>query len=158
MTLAPNTLVPNTLVVVADGRKALFLRNQGDARQIDLRTTSHQEREDRKDSDIKTDASGQSPAPAGTGLAGGTMGEPDFHQQEEDRFARNLAEKINAMALAGKFDALVVIAPARTMGELRPLWHKEVRARLVGEHVKAMTDRPVSDIEALLVGEAAPPS
>lgn len=152
------TLAPNTLVLVADGRKALFLRNQGDARQIDLRTTSHQERDDRKDSDIKTDASGQSPAPAGTGLSGGTMGEPNFHQQEEDRFARDLAEKINAMALAGKFDALVVIAPARTMGELRPLWHKEVSARLVGEHVKAMTDRPVSDIEALLVGEAAPPS
>ena len=152
------TLAPNTLVLVADGRKAQFLRNEGDARQIDLRTTSHQEREDRKDSDIKTDASGQSPAPAGTGLPGGTMGEPDFHQQEEDRFARDLAEKINAMALAGKFDALVVIAPARTMGELRPLWHKEVSARLVGEHVKAMTDRPVADIEALLVGEAAPPS
>ena len=152
------TLAPNTLVLVADGRKALFLRNEGDARQIDLRTTSHQEREDRKDNDIKTDASGQSPAPAGTGLPGGTMGEPDFHQQEEDRFARDLAEKINAMALAGKFDALVVIAPARTMGELRPLWHKEVSARLVGEHVKAMTDRPVADIEALLVGEAAPPS
>ncbi|AJA08776.1 hypothetical protein SKP52_09325 [Sphingopyxis fribergensis] len=152
------TLAPNTLVLVADGRKALFLRNQGDARQIDLRTTSHQEREDRKDSDIKTDASGQSPAPAGTGLPGGTMGEPDFHQQEEDRFARDLAEKINAMALAGKFDALVVVAPARTMGELRPLWHKEVSTRLVGEHVKEMTDRPVADIEALLVGEAGPPS
>lgn len=152
------TLPSNALVLVADGRKALFLRNQGDDRQIDLRTTSHQEREDRKDSDIKTDASGQSPAPAGTGLPGGTMGEPDFHQQEEDIFARELAEKINAMALAGKFDALVVVAPARTMGELRPLWHKETSARIVGEHVKEMTDRPISDIEALLVGEGAPPS
>lgn len=152
------TLPSNALVLVADGRKALFLRNQGDDRQIDLRTTSHQEREDRKDSDIKTDAAGQSPAPAGTGLAGGTMGEADFHQQEEDRFAREIAEKINAMALAGKFDALVVVAPARTMGELRPLWHKETSARIVGEHVKEMTDRPISDIEALLVGEGAPPS
>ena len=152
------TLPHDTLVLVADGRKALFLRNQGDEQQIDLRTAAHRERDDRKDSDIKTDAAGQSPAPAGSGLPGGTMGEPDFHQQEEDRFARDLAEKINAMALAGKFDALVVIAPARTMGELRPLWHKETSARLVGEHVKEMTDRPVPDIEALLVGEAAPPS
>jgi protein required for attachment to host cells len=152
------TLAPDTLVLVADGRKALFLRNQGDARQIDLRKASHQEREDRKDSDIKTGPSGQSPAPAGTRFAGGTMGEPDFHQLEEDRFARDLAEKINAMSLAGTFDALVVVAPARTMGELRALWHKETVARIVGEHVKEMTDRPVSDIEALLVGEAAPPS
>ena len=152
------TLPNNALILVADGRKALFLRNQGDEQRIDLRTASHRTRDDRKDSDIKTDASGQSPAPAGTGLAGGTMGEPDFHQQEEDRFARDLAEKVNAMALAGQFDALVVVAPARTMGELRPLWHKEVGARIVGEHVKEMTDRPIPDIEALLIGEAAPPS
>ena len=152
------TLPNNALILVADGRKALFLRNQGDEQQIDLRTASHRTREDRKDSDIKTDAAGQSPAPGGSGLPGGTMDEPDFHQQEEDRFARDLAEKINAMALAGQFDALVVVAPARTMGELRPLWHKEVSARILGEHVKEMTDRPIPDIEALLVGEAAPPS
>lgn len=152
------TLPHDTLILVADGRKALFLRNQGDEQQIDLRTISHREREDRKDSDIKTDAAGQSPAPAGSGLPGGTMDEPDFHQQEEDRFARDLAEKINAMALAGKFDALVVVAPANTMGTLRPLWHKETVERIVGEHVKEMTDRPIPDIEALLVGEAAPPS
>lgn len=152
------TLPNNALILVADGRKALFLRNQGDEQRIDLRTASHRTRDDRKDSDIKSDASGQSPAPAGTGLPGGTMGEPDFHQQEEDRFARDLAEKINAMALAGQFDALVVVAPARTMGELRPLWHKEVSARILGEHVKEMTDRPIPDIEALLIGEAAPPS
>jgi protein required for attachment to host cells len=152
------SLSHDTLVLVADGRKALFLRNQGDEQQIDLRTASHRTREDRKDSDIKTAPSGQSPAPAGTGLSGGTMGEPDFHQQEEDRVARELSEKVNAMALAGEFDELVVVAPARTMGELRPLWHKEVSARLTGEHVKEMTDRPVADIEALLIGEGSPPS
>ena len=152
------TIDHDTLVLVADGRKALFLRNHGDAQRIDLRTASHRERADRKDSEIKTAPAGQSPAPAGTGLPGGTMDEPDFHQQEEDRFARDLAERVNAMALNGDFDALVVIAPARTMGTLRPLWHKETAARIAGEHVKEMTDRPIPDIEALLTGEAAPPS
>ncbi|QCB54973.1 host attachment protein [Sphingopyxis sp. PAMC25046] len=151
------TLPNNSLVLVADGCKALFLRNQGDEQRIDLRTASHRTRDDRKDSDIKTDAAGRSSRPAGAGGFQDTMEEPDFHQQEEDRFARDLAEKVNAMALAGQFDALVVVAPARTMGELRPLWHKEVGARIVGEHVKEMTDRPIPDIEALLVGEAAPP-
>lgn len=61
------------------------------------------------------------------------------------------------MALAGKFDALVVIAPARTMGELRPLWHQQTTARLIGEHVKEMTGRPLADIEALLLDQAVPP-
>lgn len=152
------TIAHDTLILVADGRKALFLRNHGDAQRIDLRTEAHRERADRKDSDIKTAPAGQSAAPAGIGLTGGTMEEPDFHQQEEDRFARDLAEKVNAMALAGAFDALAVVAPARTMGVLRPLWHKEVAARLVGEHVKDMTGRPIPDIEALLAGEPAPPA
>ena len=94
----------------------------------------------------------------GAGAFQDTMEEPDFHQQAEDRFARDLSDKVNAMALAGEFDDLVVVAPARTMGELRPLWHKEVQSRLAGEHVKEMTDRPIADIEALLVGDVAPPS
>ena len=152
------TIPHDTLVLVADGRKALFLRNRGDEQQIDLRTASHRERADRKDRDIKTDAAGRSGRSAGAGAYQDTMGEPDFHQQEEDRFARDLSDKVNAMALAGEFDDLVVVAPARTMGELRPLWHKEVQSRLAGEHVKEMTDRPIADIEALLVGDAAPPS
>ena len=149
--------LPNqALVLVADGRKMLFLRNHGDQNQLDLRTEAHDQREDRKDSDIKTDAPGTQGQRFGAGRP--AMDETDFHQQEEDRFARDLAEKINAMALAGQFDALVVVAPARTMGELRPLWHKEVSTRILSEHVKEMTDRPIPDIEALLIGEAAPPS
>ncbi|MBL8650220.1 MAG: host attachment protein [Sphingopyxis sp.] len=147
-------LAHDTLVLVADGRKALFLRNEGDKQQIDLRAASHEEREDRKNSDIKTAPSGQSYAPAGTGLSGGTMGEADFHQLEEDRFAKDLTAKVNAMALAGEFDDLVVVAPARTMGELRQHWHKETQRRIASEHVKEMTARPIGDIEALLIGEA----
>ena len=46
----------NALVLVADGRKMLFFRNRGDENQIDLRTEAHDRRDDRKDSDIKTDA------------------------------------------------------------------------------------------------------
>ena len=52
----------NALVLVADGRKMLFFRNHGDENQIDLRTEAHDEREDRKDSEIKTDAPGDDQA------------------------------------------------------------------------------------------------
>ena len=47
--------LPNqALVMVADGTKMLFLRNHGDENQIDLRTESHNHREDRKDPEIKS--------------------------------------------------------------------------------------------------------
>ena len=51
-------LAKNTLVLVTDGRKTLFFRNEVDVNQIDLRTESHDEREDAKDSEMKTDAPG----------------------------------------------------------------------------------------------------
>jgi len=51
--------LPNqALVLVADGKKMLFLRNHGDEELIDLRTEAHDERQDRKDRDIKSDAPG----------------------------------------------------------------------------------------------------
>ncbi|MBA3526162.1 MAG: host attachment protein [Sphingomonas sp.] len=144
------------LVLVADGKKMLFLRNQGDAEIIDLRTEAHDERQDRKDRDIKTDAPGsQSPR---VGMGRDTMEETDFHQQEEDRWVKDAAEELKKRALRNDFEALVVVAPPKALGVLRKELHKEVERRIVATFNKEMTDRPIRDIEELLIGEAAPPA
>jgi protein required for attachment to host cells len=140
----------NALVLVADGRKMLFFRNQGDENQIDLRTEAHDKREDRKDSEIKTDSPGSIHQSAGYGRS--TYEETDFHQQEEDRWIKDAAEELNRRVLRNDFEALAIIAPPRALGVLRKELHKEVEKRLVCTINKAMTDRPVPDIEALLVG------
>src|SRR5215217_8128851 len=57
----------NALVLVVDGRKMLFFRNQGDENQIDLRTEAHDEREDAYNRDIKTDAQGTASTSSGFG-------------------------------------------------------------------------------------------
>ena len=77
----------HALVLVADGRKILFFRNNGDENQIDLRTEAHDERDDRKDSEIKADAPGSIHQSAGYGRS--TYEETDFHQQEEDRWIKD---------------------------------------------------------------------
>ena len=141
----------NALVLVADGRKMLFFRNQGDEGQIDLRTEAHDEREDRKDSEIKTDAPGAIHQSAGYGRS--TYEEPDFHQQEEDRWIKDAAEELKERALCNDFDALVIVAPPKALGVLRKCLHKEVEKRVVCTVNKEMSGRPVPDIEALLVGE-----
>ncbi|MDQ3479682.1 MAG: host attachment family protein [Pseudomonadota bacterium] len=144
------------LVLVADGKKMLFLRNQGDAEIIDLRTEAHDERQDRKDREIKTDAPGsQSPR---VGMGRDTMEETDFHQQEEDRWVKDAAEELKKRALRNDFEALVVVAPPKALGVLRKELHKEVERRIVATFNKEMTDRPIRDIEELLIGEAAPPA
>ena len=151
--------IPNrALVLVADGRKLLLLRNHGDEAHLNLKTEAHDEQASLKDGEIKTDQAGQSAGPAGTGMPGGTMGETDFAQQAEDRWAADAGALLSKRALANDYDALVVIAAPKTLGVLRKNYHKEVEARLIGELAKEMTDRPIADIEAMLVGAGAPPT
>ena len=143
----------NALVLVLDGRKLLFFRNQGDENQIDLRTEAHDERADRKDSEIKTDAPGVSFSSVGSGRD--TMEEPDFHQQEEDRWVKEAAEELRMRALRNDFDALCLIAPPKALGVLRKELHKEVERRLFCTINKEMSGRPTPDIEALIESETA---
>ena len=144
-------LANNALVLVTDGRKTLFFRNHGDENQIDLRTEAHEERDDRKDSEIKSDAARSSKQSNGYGRP--SMDETDFHQLEEDRWAHSAADTVNHRVLTNDFDALAIIAPPKTLGVLRKKLHKEAERRLVCEIPKEMTRRPIPDIEALLIGE-----
>ena len=144
------------LVLVADGTKVLYLRNHGDQNLIDLRTESHDEREDRKDRELKTDSPGTNKQSMGYGRP--AMDETDFHQQEEDRWVKDAAEELKRRALRNDFEALAVIAPPRALGTLRKELHKEVEKRIVLTLIKEMSGRPIPDIEELLAGEAAPPA
>ena len=144
----------NALVLVADGTKVLFLRNHGDENQIDLRTEAHDQREDRKDSEIKTDAPGSTQQSGGYGRS--TYEEPDYHQQEEDRWIKDAAEDLKARVLRNDFDALAIVAPPKALGTLRKELHKEVERRVVCTVNKEMSGRPIPDIEALLNGHTAP--
>jgi len=144
------------LVLVADGKKVLFLRNQGDEGIIDLRTEAHDRREDAMDRDLKTDAQGAKNNTPGMGRL--AVDETDYHQQEEDKWVKDAAEELKKRALRNDFDALVVIAPPKALGVLRKELHKEVERRIVLTINKEMTDRPIPAIEELLAGEAAPPA
>ena len=144
----------NALVLVADGTKCLFLRNHGDQNQIDLRVERHDERSDAKNNEMTTDAPGTTRQSGGYGHT--AYEETDFHQLEEDRWVKQAAERVNARALRNDFDALAIIAPPRTLGELRKCLHKETVARVIIEIDKEMTGRPIPDIEALLVDKTAP--
>jgi protein required for attachment to host cells len=146
----------NALVLVADGTKALFLRNHGDQNLMDLRTEAHDKRHDRKDREIKTDAPGVARQSFGSNVP--TLDEADFHQQEKDRWAKDAAEELKRRALRNDFGALAIIAPPRTLAILRKQLHKEVERRIVLTINKEMTDRPIPDIEELLVGESTPPA
>ncbi len=130
----------NAHVLVADGAKMLFFRNEGDADHLNLQVVEAAQQADPADRDIKTDTAGQSPGH-------GTMGEADFHQQNEDRFAADAADLLNKKALAGAYEQLIIVAPAKTLGVLRKHLHGEAEKRVIGELSKDLTGQPVDGIE-----------
>ena len=161
----------NAFVLVADGRKALFFRNEGDAEFPNLQVEHAQEHVNPADRDQKTDAAGGarstqtgagSPAVAQGGSnhasgggaqfapSRGSMGETDYHQQEEDRFAAETADMLKRRALANEFESLIIVAPPKTLGELRKHYHKAVSDRLTGELAKDLTGHAVPEIEQAL--------
>jgi protein required for attachment to host cells len=165
-------LAHKSVVLVADGRKMLFLRNEGDATYPNLVVEAAEERVNPADRDQKTDAAGAaSSTQSGAGAppvaqggsnhaAGGgaqfapsrgTLGETDFHQLEEDRFAAEAADLLKRRALRQDYESLVVVAPPKTLGELRKHYHVEVSNRLTGELDKDLTGHTIPDIEQALL-------
>jgi protein required for attachment to host cells len=138
----------NAVVMVADGRKMLFLRNEGDSEYPNLVVETAEEHVNPADRDQKTDAPGT--AFSGTGPSRSSMGEVDFHAQEEERFAAEAAALLKTRALAHEFESLIIVAPPKTLGEMRKHLHREVSDRLVGEIAKDLVNRPIPEIEKAL--------
>ena len=138
----------NSVVLVADGRKMLFLRNEGDNDYPNLVVENAQEQDNPATRDQATDSAGRASSPQG-GVQSSV--EPtDFHQIEEDRFAADAADFLKTGALKNTYDSLIVVAPPKTLGELRKHYHKEVTSRLKGELDKDLTGHPIKDIEKAL--------
>lgn len=148
MSTPPPKILPETLVVVADGGKALLLRNEGDATDLNLRVEKVFELENPASREQGTDRPGRMADSGGRGRS--AMEQVDWHQQEEDRFVVELAEKLYQLSHAGKIQRLVLIAPPAVLGLLRRTLHTEVTQRLAGEIAKDLTSHPVAAIEKLL--------
>ncbi len=141
--------IPNkALILVADGRKFLFLRNDGNPMDPTLRVEAHGEQYNPPTREQGTDGPGR--VNAGFGNARSATEATDFHQLEEDRFAADAADMLRRRALAGDFEQLIVVAPPRTLGELRKHYHKEVESRLIQEVPKDLTDHPILSITKIL--------
>jgi len=138
----------NIVVMVADGRKMLFLRNEGDAEFPNLIVEQAVEQDNPATRDQATDSAGRASSPQGG--AQSSVEPTDFHQLEEDRFAAEAADVLKKRALANKFESLIVVAPPKTLGEMRKHYHKAVSSRLVGELDKDLTGHPIAEIEKAL--------
>ena len=57
----------------------------------------------------------------------------DWHQIEEHRFTRKVAAAMEQVVRTGQVPALVVVAPPKTLAELRSVFHADVKSRVIAE-------------------------
>lgn len=138
----------NSFVMVADGRKMLFFRNDGDADFPNLQVVTIAEKENPANRDQMSDAPGRAFSSVGSGRS--AFENTDFHELEETRFAVETAALLKRGAMDGDYEKLIVIAPPKTLGELRKHYHKEVANRLLAEIPKDLTGHPVAEIEKII--------
>lgn len=147
-------LTQGTWVLIADGEKALFLENAVDAQDPDLNVVRLEAQDNPSDREQSANRPGRMPDP-GPGQRS-ALDDTDWHLLAKERFARDLADILYAKAHAGAFERIVLVAPPKTLGELRDALHKEVRDRVVGELAKDFTNHPLDEVETLLKREFDP--
>lgn len=141
----------DALVFVGDGQKALFLRNAGDATLANLTTERVFTDENPPTHEQGTDRPGRAFKRAATNLRSGVE-TTDWHELEKERFAKRVASALEQLVRAEKIKAIIVVAPPRTLAELRSAFHADVKERIIAEIDKDLTKFPVDQIEKHLVG------
>jgi len=131
-------------IVIADGAQARILSNSGPGKGLAPLPGSEKHHTARPSRDINADRPGRSHDRMGPGRH--AMEPPsDPHREEKRRFAEDLAKHLNAAASKHSYDRLILVAPAKTLGDLRLALSKEAVAKIAGELSKDLT--PIPDHE-----------
>lgn len=139
----------DALVFICDGRKALLLRNVGDAQFLDLRKEQVFADENPPSHDQGTDRPGRAFAAAAS-THRSSVAQTDWHDLEEHRFVKRVAAALAALVRSRNVPAVLVAAPPRALADLRRSLSAEVKAKIVAEIDKDLTRHPLGEIEKLL--------
>lgn len=140
----------DAFVFVGDGRKALFLRNAGDEKFLDLKAECVFVDDNPPTHDQGSDRPGRTFKRAGTNLRSG-MAATDWHDIEERRFVQRVASAFETLVRERKTKVLVIVAPARTLADLRQSLGADVKTRVAVEIEKDLTKHPIGELEKHLL-------
>lgn len=132
-------------IVVADGARARILSAKDRLRYHDLEMLEEIETENRPNRDITSDKPGRSFNGTGVGRHA-NEDSTDPHRHEQQVFASQIVELLDSKRKAGAFDALVVVAPPRMLGDIRSTMPTELSRMVSSEINKDLTKVAVQDL------------
>jgi protein required for attachment to host cells len=125
-----------TTIAVTDGQKLRVFRNTGNEQHLRLLELPQP--------DIHAHSQGA------TRQHHSGAANPSERHMTEDSYALAAAGWLNAQVLSGDIEQLYIVAPPRTLGELRRHYHQKLQDKLLGELGKEHThDTPEFLHEAL---------
>jgi protein required for attachment to host cells len=133
--------IRNVWVVVADGAKARFYTPNDNVSGFQpagpvialSRGAKLRSRE------LKSDRPGRSVSSSRNGLRHAIEPKHDYHKLEKHRFTVALAEMLDRALSEDAFEDLIIVAPRRSLGEMRILLPDHVKSRVQGEVAKDLT-------------------
>jgi protein required for attachment to host cells len=146
------TIPHDAIVFIGDGQKALFLRNLGDEEFPNLKTEQVFKEKDSPAHEQGTDRPGRAFKRAGTNLRS-SVETTDWHELEKEQFALRVAAALEQFVRANHTRKIVIVAPPRTLAELRRVFHADIRHRIVAEVNKDLTKEPIWEIERHLFAQ-----
>ena len=127
-----------TWILVADGARARVLMNKGIGKGLEPAINGEIARDVPPTRELGTDRPGRSQQ-RGTTARHAIQPHVDWHRFEKEKFSREMAALIDAAAERGAFDRLVLIAPPRTLGDLRSALGAKARGKVHAEMDKDLT-------------------
>lgn len=140
-----------TWILIADGARARVLESTGKGKKLEEVVGLVQANDLPPSRDLADDRQGRSFDSVGSHRHAMER-RSDPHRELKRRFAEHVAGLIDEKVQAGAFERLVVVAPAVTMGDLRPAFSKRVADLVTAEIVSDLTKVPDSEIASHLEG------
>jgi len=140
----PLTIPRHGWVVVCDGVKALFLRNDGDAERPSLTVVTMANQPDPPTHELGSERPGR--VFKSCSDARSSVEPVDLHNEAEVEFLTGVAKHLNRAVRDKEMRHVVLVAPPSALGVLRQHLSDDARAAVAREVDKDLTGHTVSDI------------
>lgn len=137
------------IVAVLDGRKAIIMRNEGDAiypRLVVLEALEHDQAPDRE---LHSDRPGRVRQSAASFRS--SVEVTDRHDEAESAFVQSISKRLDELISVEKDCGIIVVAPPRALGVMRAAYSPAVSSALRAEFDHDWVHLPVGDIEKRLI-------
>jgi len=139
-----------TWILVADGARARILKSEGPGKGLQPAVGEEFRHELPRTHEMGTDRPGRVHESAT--VVRHAIEPVDWHRFEKEKFAKEMAKILDKAAAAGEFERLVLVAPPRTLGDLRGALAAATKKKVTGELDKDLTQVTLGELPEHLAG------